>query len=246
VNLVFLICAVFGGTFLVLQAIMTLVGLGGDALHTDVGHDIGHDFTSDVHADSGGGFHGDSGGHLHGDAGSPGHLDASSDAHAGADGTQSAEHQHHAASDHESSKLFAMLSFRGIVAAMAFFGIGGLTAQAADLAVPTVLLIAVACGMAAMYAVYWVMQALASLQAEGTVRIGRAVGEAATVYLRIPAARSGAGKIQINLQNRTMEYEAVTEGDALPAGARVVVVGVVNPETVEVRPLASTEGISHE
>src|SRR3990167_6196998 len=97
-----------------------------------------------------------------------------------------------------------------------------------------------------MYVVYWVMLWLASLQAEGTVRIGGAIGAPATVYLRIPRARSGAGKIQINLQNRTMEYEAVTEGDALPAGARVVVVVVVNPETVEVRPLASAEGVCDE
>jgi hypothetical protein len=139
-----------------------------------------------------------------------------------------------------------MLTFRGMVAAIAFFGLSGLAAQAADLPDPTVLLVAVVCGVAAMYVVYWLMQTLASLEAEGTVRIGRAVGEPATVYLRIPGARSGAGKIQINLQDRTMEYEAVTEGDALPAGARVTVVGVVNPDTVEVRPFASVGEGSHE
>jgi membrane protein implicated in regulation of membrane protease activity len=233
----FLICAAFGGTILVLQAVMTLVGLGGDALHTDVGSDMGHDFGGDVHADTGGGFHGDAGTHV--DAGSAG-------AHGSTDGTHAVQDQHHAAQDQGSSKLFAVLSFRGIVAAMAFFGISGMTAQAADLPPPTVLLIAIACGVAAIYVVYWLMQTLSSLQAEGTVRIDRAVGEPATVYLRIPERRSGAGKIQINLQNRTMEYEAVTEGDSLPTGARVTVVGVVNPETVEVRPLASTGEVSHE
>jgi hypothetical protein len=232
VETVFIVCAVFGGTILVLQALMTLMGLGGDALHADVGSDVGHGF-GDVHADAGGA--------LHGDAADHGHPGGASDTHADGDGTQNGDDQHGTA-DHGSSRLFAMLSFRGMIAAMAFFGIGGLTAQAADLPVPTVMLIAVGCGAAAMYGVYWVMQTLASLQAEGTVRIGRAIGEPATVYLRIPAARAGAGKIQINLQNRTMEYEAVTEGEALPAGARVTVVGVVNPDTVEVRPSASTEG----
>ena len=55
-------------------------------------------------------------------------------------------------------------------------------------------------------------------EAEGTVRINRALGAEATVYLRIPGNRQGAGKIQINLQNRTMEYLAVTLGDAIPTG----------------------------
>lgn len=225
----FLICAAFGGTFLVLQAVMTAIGLGGDALNTDIGGDVGHDFGGDIHADTGGGFHGDAG--AHGDAGGP------------ADAAHDGQDHHHGSATHGSSKLFAMLTFRGMVAAIAFFGLSGLAAQAAALPDPTVLLVAVACGVVAMYAVYWLMQTLASLEAEGTVRIGRALGEPATVYLRIPSARSGAGKIQINLQNRTMEYEAVTEGDALPAGARVTVVGVVNPDTVEVRPLASVEEV---
>jgi hypothetical protein len=235
VTTVFVICAAFGGTILILQAIMTIVGLGGDALHTDVPHDMGHDF--------GGGLHGDAGGDFHGDAGAHGHVGGSADAHGGADGTQNSGDQHQDAQDHGSSKLFAILSFRSIVAAMAFFGIAGWTAEKAELPTQTVLMIAIGCGVTAMYVVYWVMQSLASLQAEGTVRIGRAIGEPATVYLRIPGARAGAGKIQINLQNRTMEYEAVTEGDALATGARVVVVGVLNPETVEVRPLASTEEV---
>lgn len=237
----FLVCAAFGGTILVLQAVLTLIGLGGDALQTDLGTDVGNDFGGDVHADTGGGILGDAG--THGDAG------GLAEAHGPADGAHGVQDHHHGAKGHgghDSSKLFAILSFRGIVAAMAFFGIGGLTAQAAEQSDTTVLVIAVACGVTAMYVVYWVMQALASLQAEGTVRLGRAVGEPATVYLRIPGGRSGAGKIQIDLQNRTMEYEAVTQGDALPTGARVVVVGVVNPETVEVRPLASGEGVCDE
>jgi hypothetical protein len=223
---------------------MTLMGLGGDALHADVGSDMGHGF-GDVHGDVGGGDIHDAGAALHGDTVDHGHLGGASDTHTEGGGTQNGDGQHGTA-DHGSSRLFAMLSFRGMIAAMAFFGLGGWTAQAADLPAATTLLIAAACGVAAMYAVFWVMQTLASMQAEGTVRIGRAVGEPATVYLRIPAARAGAGKIQINLQNRTMEYEAVTEGEALPAGARVTVVGVVNPDTVEVRPSASCEGVCDE
>ena len=78
------------------------------------------------------------------------------------------------------------------------------------------LLVSLAAGAAAMFAVYWMMRGLQALQAEGTVRIQRAVGQHGNVYLRVPANRSGSGKIQFNLQNRTMEYLAVTSGPELP------------------------------
>jgi hypothetical protein len=61
------------------------------------------------------------------------------------------------------------------------------------------------------------------------------VGQHGSVYLRIPGNNSGNGKIQINLQNRTMDYLAVTSGPELPTGTKVVVVGIVNPTTLEVR-----------
>jgi len=217
---------------------MTLIGLGGDSFHTDVPHDVGGDVGSDFSGDTGSDFHMDGGAHLHGDAGS----DAPAEAHT----AETDDGQHHPSQGHGSSRLFAVLSFRGIVAAMAFFGLGGLSADAMDLPSQTVLLIAFACGAAAMYGMYCMMQWLGTLHAEGTVHLEHSVGLAATVYLRIPGAKSGAGKIQVNLQNRTMEYLAITAGEPLATGARVVVVGVVNPETVEVRPLSHCEGDGNE
>ena len=85
-----------------------------------------------------------------------------------------------------------------------------------------------------MYAVHWLMKTLFRMRSEGTARIEYSVGKAGAVYLRIPGNRAGTGKITLNLQNRTMEYQAVTSGEALPTGANIVVVAVVGPDTVEV------------
>ena len=128
-----------------------------------------------------------------------------------------------------------MLSLRTIVAALAFFGLAGLAAQAAKCSDFTSLAIAACAGLGAMYAVYAMLCSMRSLQAEGTARIQRAVGRQATVYLHIPAQQKGAGKIQINLQNRTMEYLATTAGDAIPSGATVVVTKILGSDTVEVQ-----------
>jgi len=101
-----------------------------------------------------------------------------------------------------------------------------------------------AAGAGALYGMYWLMRGLYSLKAEGTVRIQRSLGLPATVYLRIPGHESGMGKIQINLQNRTMEYSAVTSGDAIPTGATVVVVGIVGPDTLSVQPFVQSERVA--
>jgi hypothetical protein len=49
----------------------------------------------------------------------------------------------------------------------------------------------------------------------------------------------------VNLQNRTMEYEAMTSQEPLPVGARVVVVNVLGPGTVEVELVPEPQRISH-
>jgi hypothetical protein len=218
---VFIACAAAGGTILILQFAMALLGLGGHGFDTDMPHDIGGGFD----------FHGDAGGDLHGDTGLHGDHDGDGTAgdHDG-DGT-AADHS----PQHSAASLFRVLSFRTIVAALAFFGLGGLTAQSAEASTSTTLLVAVGAGAAAMASVYWMMRGLRSLRAEGTVRIHRAVGHHGTVYLAVPGYGAGSGKIQLNLQNRTMEYLATTTGPELATGMSVVVTAVVDPTTLEVQ-----------
>jgi hypothetical protein len=217
-TLLFTVCAALGGTILVLQFLLSLIGLGG---HPDFGGDVGHDIGGDFH---------DGGGDLHsGDV----HTEVSHDSHS------SDQNVHH-----DASWLFRVLSFRAIVAALAFFGLSGLAADAAEVPVPLTLLIAIAAGMAAIYGVYWIMRGMQSLQAEGTVRLDQAIGKTGTVYLRIPANESESGKIQINLQNRTMEYLAMTSGPEIPTGTEVEVVGVISPTTVAVLPITGPDNIS--
>ena len=73
-----------------------------------------------------------------------------------------------------------------------------------------------------------------TLSRSNCARVERSVGRTGTVYLRVPASRAGSGKIHLMLQNRTVEYQAVTPGSELPTGTPVRVVGVVNSDTVEV------------
>ncbi len=175
----YLLCAVLGGTVILLQVAAGLFGFGAD-------------------------------------------HDADTDHDAGADG------------DHDHDSFFGALSVRTVSAALAFFGLGGLTARYYGVDELPALAAAVASAAAAFYAVAFVVRSLAGLKADGTARIERSVGRTGSVYLRVPGTRSGHGKVQVAVQNRTVEYQAVTAGPELPTGAPVRVVAVLTTDTVEV------------
>ncbi len=223
---VFVICTAVGSTILVLQFLLALIGLGGESLGIDAPHDFGsHELGQD-----GGGDHEISSTDSHGDAD---HATHDSGPHGGP------QHTSPNLVSSTSAALFRMLSLRTVSAALAFFGLSGMAGESAHFPPETTLGIALAAGFAALYAVYAMLRGMRSLRAEGTVRISRAVGTEATVYLRIPAKQQGAGKIQINLQNRTMEYLAVTLGEAIPTGATVVVTEIFGSDTVCVKPVTA-------
>jgi hypothetical protein len=142
-----------------------------------------------------------------------------------------------------------LFSVRALSAGVAFFGIGGLAGLATGLGALVAVPLALFAGIAAAVAVALVMRAMLRLEDDGTVQIDGAVGVSGIVYLTVPAAREGAGKIHLALQNRTVELQAITTHDApLPTGARILVIDVVGPDTVEVVPdplLISSSEVSH-
>lgn len=130
-----------------------------------------------------------------------------------------------------------LFSVRSIAAAIAFFGVGGLAARALGAPTAAVLAAALVAGVSASLATAAAMRALLRLDRDATVRLDRAVGEPATVYVPIPGADGGVGKVLLTLQGRTVECQARTAApDSLPTGTRVVVVDVRAADLVEVVP----------
>jgi hypothetical protein len=160
-----------------------------------------------------------------------GHGGAGHDVHAG-------DHGHDHGDQHVSSNwLFGVITFRTIVAALAFFGLVGLAGFSSQLGPLPTLAAALAAGVAAMFLVHWMMQGLHRLAEDPTVRIQGAVGRTGSVYLRIPGRKAGSGKVTIVVHGQSMEFQAMTPHEAIPTGARIRVVAVLDRETVEVEPL---------
>lgn len=129
---------------------------------------------------------------------------------------------------------FQWLSFKALVAFLAFFGLTGLAGEQADLDANLTLVLAFAAGVGAIVLVGWMMRSLSRLQADGSLKLTNAVGCAGTVYVRVPAARSGEGKVTISVQGRSVECRAVTSGPELSSGTPIIVRAMASSSTLEV------------
>jgi len=143
----------------------------------------------------------------------------------------------------EASWFYEALSLRTLSAAVTFFGLAGKTGLAYDYSPFASLVLAILAGVAAMYIVCWLFKQVYKLQHSGTENIRNAIGAAAAVYVPIPGNRAGAGKVTFKLQNRLVEYQAITDDEErLATGEKVVIVAVVNSDTVRVTRATAVPG----
>ena len=207
---VYMVCAVAGGSVLVIQTILLVVGGATDS--TDADADVG---AGDVHLD-----HVD----VHtGDVQHEVHHDVQ---HEDAQGTA------------QQVAFLKMLTLKTIVAFITFFGLVGMACQRASFKPLPTLLIAIGAGVVALYIVGYIMSGLTRLQSRGNINLANAVGETGKVYLRIPGERSGTGKVNVVVQGRMVECKALTAGPEIPTGAEIQIVGTAGPNMLEVTPVA--------
>lgn len=87
---------------------------------------------------------------------------------------------------------------------------------------------AIAGGAAAMAVVVLLMRAMLKLQSNGAFQPEKLVGKSATVYVSIPAERSGRGKITLTAQGKFMELDAMTDGARLTVDEAVEIISNEN------------------
>ena len=150
----------------------------------------------------------------------------------GADDDDGGHHDGHALHAGDGLNL---LSLRAIAAGLTFFGLTGLATLEWGLPRVVAVPLATVFGVGAAVGIAAVMRGMRRMESDGVVRVEGAVGHPATVYLSIPGGRGAPGKVHLFLQGRTVEMKAVSR-EPLPTGAQVVVVDVVDPDTLEVAP----------
>ena len=199
---------------LFLQTIMLLFGIGGS-----------HD--TDTQADGDASFdHGD----FADDLNITDNGDFAEDVHI--------EDTSHDYSNHHDAGL-RLFTVRGIVA---FFSVGGwlgVVLGETKLHTAFVLLISVLGGLISLFTIALILKWSLKLQDEGNIDIRNALGKTAQVYIPIPANGKSFGKVTLLLQDRYVEYSAITQNsEALKTDSLVKITGIINQSTLVVKPIA--------
>jgi len=126
---------------------------------------------------------------------------------------------------------FTLFSIRGIVA---FFAIGGWVGY---ILAPVNSILAIACsllaGSLALVGMAFIMRAIMRLRSSGNIEKEKAIGSLASVYLTVPPKGEGFGKVNLTLEERYVEINAVQNGEqVIPTGSQVKVVGVLGENLI--------------
>ena len=133
----------------------------------------------------------------------------------------------------------ALFSLRGIMAMAAVGGWSGLVMYEAGIDLTVTVLLAAAFGFMALVGIAYLMKLAMKLQQNGTLDLGYAIGKVGTVYIPIPAEMKGSGKINLAMQERFIEVDAMTSaGRKLATGESVRVTATNENGMVVVEPLS--------
>lgn len=121
---------------------------------------------------------------------------------------------------------FKLLTVQGLTAFFMMFGLVGFALLRENkTGNGTALLGATVAGMGTVWIISKIFSSVKKLQSSGTVDNAVALGQSGTVYLTVRAG--GAGKVQVALQGRLREFDAVSKaGGDIKTGERVKVVEV--------------------
>lgn len=137
---------------------------------------------------------------------------------------------------------FSVLSLQSISAFLCGGGWMGVAAlKFTDLGFTASALVAIASGVAVGWGFTKLMRALLKLQRSGNISIANTKGLSGTVYIEVPPANQGRGRVQVVVQGRRREFDATQRSDTpIPRNTSVRVIDVrVEGNAIEVEPRSS-------
>ena len=132
-----------------------------------------------------------------------------------------------------------LFTVRGVVAFLVLFGWGGLCLCQAGVPGFLAVFLAIPIGFAGMVGIALAVREVLRLQYDGTLDLRNAVGLTGQVYLTVPPARTGEGKVTVTVQEQLRELDARTDfPDPIPTGSPVRVSGLAGRDTLLVEPIS--------
>ena len=121
---------------------------------------------------------------------------------------------------------FQLFTLRNLINFLLGFSWTGITFYDSIPNYPVLILISTLVGLGFVWLFFIIIKQITKLAEDNTFKLEDTLLKTATVYLSIPAHKSGTGKISISVKGSQKELSAITSGDRIETGAAIKVVGV--------------------
>nr|WP_121273564.1 NfeD family protein [Pedobacter schmidteae] len=129
---------------------------------------------------------------------------------------------------------FQLFSFRNLINFLLGLSWTGISFYQLISNRPLLIILSVAVGIGFVLLFFVIIRQIQKLAEDNTFKIEKALHKSGSVYLRIPAQRSGSGKIQVSVNGSFKEIEAITEQESIESGASIRIIKIENPNLVVV------------
>jgi len=127
--------------------------------------------------------------------------------------------------------VFKVLSIRNIITFFTIFGWAGITFYNAGTGKITTVIASIFLALVVTIIISMLFFSILRLTESGNVNLEDAVGNIGEVYVPIPANQSGIGKVHVTFNGVFREIDAVTPGEALPTGTKVLIIKFKDDDT---------------
>lgn len=125
------------------------------------------------------------------------------------------------------------LSVRSLTAFFGGFGWAGLAARQAGWGGTESILLGVGVGVGFFVIAGFLFVQARKLTSSGNVDYGTSLGATGSVYLKIPAGRTGRGKVEVNASGRVSIVGALTDDETdIASNTRIRIIEVIDSSTV--------------
>ena len=131
----------------------------------------------------------------------------------------------------EDGSLSGVFSFRNLINFLLGYGWAGALLFSSIEKGWLLQVVAIAVGLAFVLAFVFMFRQVMKLSHDGSFKMSEAVGLKADVYLRIPASRSGRGKVQVSVKGSVHEVDAMTDrNEEIATGGQVKILKVLGDD----------------
>lgn len=127
---------------------------------------------------------------------------------------------------------FQLFSLRNLVNFLLGFGWGGICFWHYVENKLIVSFIAILVGAFFLWAFFIIIKQIQKLAEDNTFKIEESLNKTCSVYLSVPANKSGIGKIQVSVKGTTRELDAITLGEKIESGSAARVVKIESSNLV--------------